>query len=213
VRSISAGSAYRTAARVALAVGLLALALSAWEVATARTGAAGAQAAASAAQDDAAVAQQITALQLAELNDVIQPTATSQKQLLSLGEQTRASVVALAARIDSVAPATAARLRIEAKLLDTELGKLVAATSASNGQAVVDGNARVQRLAASMRSEVEQQGQVDAREAHANLESLRSSQPIVIALLIAALALAAAAALTFWPRDPSAQQARRSIPG
>jgi hypothetical protein len=196
VRHTTAGSVYRTAARLALAVAVLAVALCAWEVLTARGGAADAQAAAAAAQNDAAVAQAITSLQLAELNDVIQPTATSQSQLVMLSRRTRVGVIALAARIEPSAPAAAARLRVEAQALDSQIHKLVAATAASNGQAVVDVNARVQQLASGMRTAVGSQEQLDAANARSNLQSLRSSRPVVVGLLFAVLALAAAVALT-----------------
>jgi hypothetical protein len=127
---------------------------------------------------------------------VIQPTATSQSQLVSLSTRTRTWVVALAARIEPNAPVPAARLKVEAQALDSQIRKLVAATAASNGQAVVDVNARVQQLASGMRTEVSSQEQLDAANARSNLQSLRSSRPVVIGLLIAVLALAAAIGLT-----------------
>jgi NADH dehydrogenase/NADH:ubiquinone oxidoreductase subunit G len=199
VRRLAPGSAHRTAARIALAAGVLALAVCAWEVTAARSGAADAQVAGTAAQNDAAVAQAITSLQLAELNNVIEPTATSQKQLVAQAARTRALVSALAARVDADSPPIAARLRIEAQVLDSEIRKLVAATASSNGQAVMDVNARVQQLASSMRTEVSRQQQVDAGAAHSNLQSLRSSRPVMAGLVVALLALAAAALLTFGP--------------
>jgi hypothetical protein len=202
------GSAYRTAARIALLAGVLALGVCAWEVTAARDGAANAQATSAAAQTDAAVAQEITSLQLAELNNVIEPTATSQKQLLALSAHTRVLVRALAARMDTESPTAAARLRVEAGILDSEIGKLVAATAASNGQAVIDRNARVQQLASNMRTEVAGQQSLDAAAAHSDLQSLSSSRPVLIALLAAALALVAAAALTFGSRRASAHPAR-----
>ena len=211
MRHASAGSVYRTAARLALIAGALAVALCAWEVMSVRSGAADAQAAAAGAQSDAAVAQAITVLQLAELNNVIQPTATSQKQLLALSTRTRVWVLALAARVDTGAPAVAARLRVEAHLLDAQIHKLVAATAASDGQAVVDTNARVQRLASSMRSAVGRQQQLDTQAAHSNLQSLRSSRPVLIWLLIAVLALATAAALTLRLRWSDAARRRAAF--
>ena len=197
MRYTGSGSTHLTAARIALAVAALALALCAWEVLSARSGATDAQAAAAAAQSDAAVAQAITTLQLAELNNVIEPTATSQKSLVALGVHTRAAVVALADRVDPGAPAVAARLRVEAQVLDSQIRKLVAATAASDGQTVIDVNVRVQLLASSMRATVSRQQQLDADATHSNLQSLRSSRPVLVGLVIAALALAVAAALFF----------------
>lgn len=202
------GSVSRTAARLALAVAVLAVALCAWEAISVRGGSSDAQAAAAAAQNDAAVGQAITSLQLAELNDVIEPTATSQKQLLALSTRTRAWVIALAARIDPVAPAVAARLRVEVQALDGQIRRLVGATAASNGQAVVDVNSRVQALASSLRTAVSRQEQLDAADARSNLQSLRSSRPVVIGLLVALLALAVAVGLTIRiRRDPGSSAA------
>ena len=210
MRHVSTGSVYRTAARLALAAGLLAVALCAWEVLSVREGSADTQAAAAAAQNDAAIEQAITSLQLAELNNVIEPTATSQAHLVTLGKQTRAWVTALAVRIEPDAPAVAARLRVEVQLLDAQIRKLVAATAASNGQAVVDVNARVQQLASDMRSAVARQEQIDSVNARSNLQALRSSRPAVIGLVVAVLGLGAAAVLTLRLRRDSAKAA---LPG
>ena len=199
MRHASAGSVYRTAARLALTAGVLAVALCAWEVVSVRSGAADAQAAATAAQSDAAVAQAITVAPAGGAEqrdpadgDLPEATACSQRAHPGLGAG------AGRARRHGRA-AAAARLRVEAQLLDAQIHKLVAATAASDGQVVVDSNAHVQRLASSMRSAVGRQQQLDTQAAHSNLQSLRSSRPVLIWLLIAVLALAAAALLTFGP--------------
>ena len=106
-------------------------------------------------------------------------------------------MVALAARVDPAAPAVAARLRVEAQMLDSQIRKLVAATAASDGQAVVDSTPASSSWHRACASTVSRQEQLDADATHSNLQSLRSSRPVLAGLVIAGLALALAAALFY----------------
>ena len=62
-----------------------------------------------------------------------------------------------------------------------------------------------------MRSAVGRQQQLDTQAAHSNLQSLRSSRPVLIWLLIAVLALATAAALTLRLRWSDAARRRAAF--